>query len=162
MSDRILTFDGESPSADSIKALISHLQRPLVFTNGCFDILHRGHVTYLEEAAALGNSLVVGVNDDASVRGLDKGPERPINTLDDRMAVLAALRCVDAVIPFSDPTPIKLILAAEPDVLVKGGDWSPDRIVGATEVRARGGSVHSIPFRFERSTSQIVEKIRQS
>lgn len=162
MSGHILTFGGATPSADSIKSFVQTLRRPLVFTNGCFDILHRGHVTYLEEAAALGKSLVVGVNDDASVRGLDKGPERPINTLEDRMAVLAALRCVDAVIPFSDPTPIKLILAAEPDVLVKGGDWSPDSIVGATEVRARGGSVHSIPFQFERSTSQIVEKIRQS
>ena len=162
LSSRILPFAGETPSADSIDEFIAALPRPLVFTNGCFDILHRGHVTYLEEAAALGKSLVVGVNDDASVRGLDKGPERPINCLDDRMAVLAALRCVDAVMPFSDPTPIRLIEAARPDVLVKGGDWSPDKIVGAKEVRAWGGSVHSIPFRFDRSTSRVVKKIRGS
>ncbi len=162
MTNRVLGFGGATPSADEITRFVAALPRPLVFTNGCFDILHRGHVTYLEEAAGLGNSLVIGVNDDASVRGLGKGPERPINPLDDRMAVLAALRSVDAVIAFSDPTPINLILAIEPDVLVKGGDWTPENIVGAEEVRARGGKVHSIPFRFERSTSQVLEKIRRS
>lgn len=160
MTGRVLHVRGGTPSDREIIEFISRLSRPLVFTNGCFDILHRGHVTYLEEAAALGSSLVIGVNDDASVKGLDKGPERPINTLEDRMAVLAALRCVDAVIPFSEPTPIRLILAIRPDVLAKGGDWSRDRIVGASEVLALGGAVHSIPFRFQRSTSEVVEKIR--
>jgi rfaE bifunctional protein nucleotidyltransferase chain/domain len=155
-------FDPGNPvdGPDGIAEFVSDLPRPLVFTNGCFDLLHRGHVAYLEEAAALGRSLVVAVNDDASVRALDKGPERPINPLSDRMALLAALRPVDAVVPFSDPTPLSLILAIHPDVLVKGGDWPTDRIVGADAVRGWGGSVYSIPFRFQRSTSDLVKKIR--
>ena len=136
------------------------LPRPLVFTNGCFDLLHRGHVTYLEEARAQGGSLVVGVNSDASVRRLNKGPERPINPLEDRMAVLAALESVSLVVAFEEDTPRELILALRPDVLVKGGDWPVASIVGADVVSANGGRVLSIPFRFERSTTALVRAIR--
>lgn len=136
------------------------LPRPLVFTNGCFDILHRGHTTYLEEARALGASLVVGVNGDASVRRLNKGPERPINRLEDRMAILAALESVSLVLPFDEDTPLELILALRPDVLVKGGDWPVTAIVGASAVTAAGGRVVSIPFRFDRSTTALIRAIR--
>jgi rfaE bifunctional protein nucleotidyltransferase chain/domain len=136
------------------------LARPLVFTNGVFDILHRGHVTYLAEARALGASLVVALNSDASVRRLGKGDDRPINTLEDRMAVIAALESVALVTWFDEDTPIERILACKPDHLVKGGDWSVDKIVGAKEVASWGGKVHSIPFRHERSTTKLLAKIR--
>lgn len=136
------------------------LPRPLVFTNGCFDVLHRGHVTYLAQARALGASLIVGVNSDASVKRQGKGDDRPINTCQDRMAVLAALESVSLVIQFDEDTPLNLILACHPDVLVKGGDWKPANIVGSTDVLAWGGTVHSIPFRFERSTTALLKKIR--
>ncbi len=141
--------------------LADKLKRPLVFTNGCFDILHRGHTTYLEEARALGASLIVAVNSDASVRRLNKGPERPVNTLDDRMAVLAALESVSLVLPFEEDTPLSLILAVKPDTLVKGGDWPIATIVGADAVSARGGRIVSIPFRYDRSTTALVERIRR-
>ena len=140
--------------------LIGDLPRPLVFTNGCFDILHRGHVTYLEEAAALGNSLLVAVNSDDSVRRLNKGLERPINPLADRLAVLAALQSVDLVIPFDESTPLAVIKQVHPDILVKGGDWPLEQIVGATEVIQYGGEVHSIPFRYQRSTTDLIRRIR--
>jgi rfaE bifunctional protein nucleotidyltransferase chain/domain len=146
--------------AAQLPARIAALARPLVFTNGCFDILHRGHVAYLEEAAALGRSLVVGVNSDASVRRLDKGQGRPVNPLDDRMAILAALACVSLVVPFEQDTPLELIRLVRPDHLVKGGDWTPDKIVGADVVQGYGGRVHSIPFRFERSTTDLLRRIR--
>lgn len=136
------------------------LPRPLVFTNGCFDILHRGHATYLAQARALGASLVVGVNSDDSVRRQNKAPDRPVNPLADRMAVLAALESVSLVVPFDEDTPLNLILTLRPDVLVKGGDWPVDSIIGAREVRGWGGQVHSIPFAFERSTTSLIEKIR--
>jgi rfaE bifunctional protein nucleotidyltransferase chain/domain len=136
------------------------LPRPLVFTNGCFDILHRGHVTYLAQARALGASLLMGVNSDASVKRLGKGDDRPVNCLEDRMAVLAALECVSLVTWFDEDTPLKLILACTPDILVKGGDWTMDAIVGATEVLAWGGKVHSIPFLHARSTTALLAKIR--
>lgn len=148
--------------AAALEQRVATLPRPLVFTNGCFDILHRGHVTYLEEAAALGAALVVGVNTDASIKRLDKGTDRPINPLADRMALLAALESVALVVPFDEDTPLALIKRLRPDRLVKGGDWAPDRIVGAAEVRAWGGTVHSIPFRFERSTTALLRRIRQS
>ncbi|CAG0124937.1 D-glycero-beta-D-manno-heptose 1-phosphate adenylyltransferase [Rhodocyclaceae bacterium] len=137
------------------------LPRPLVFTNGCFDVLHRGHVTYLAQARALGAALVVGVNSDASVKRLEKGHDRPVNSQDDRMAVLAALQAVDLVVVFDEDTPLELILACRPDVLVKGGDWKPDAIVGAHEVQGWGGTVHSIPFLHERSTTALINKIRK-
>ncbi len=136
------------------------LPRPLVFTNGVFDILHRGHVTYLAEARALGHCLVVALNSDASVRRLGKGAERPVNGLEDRLAVLAALESVALVTWFEEDTPIERILACRPDHLVKGGDWPAERIVGAAEVLAWGGKVHSIPFRHDRSTSALLAKIR--
>ena len=139
---------------------IAALPRPLVFTNGVFDILHRGHVTYLAQARELGASLVVAANSDASARRLGKGEDRPINPLDDRMAVLAALQAVDLVTWFDEDTPLALILACRPDVLVKGGDWAPAAMVGAKEVAAWGGSVHSIPFQFERSTTATLNAIR--
>jgi rfaE bifunctional protein nucleotidyltransferase chain/domain len=138
----------------------SALPRPLVFTNGCFDVLHRGHVTYLAQARAFGAALIVGVNSDASVRLLGKGDDRPVNHQDDRMAVLAALESVSLVVPFDEDTPLNLILACKPDVLVKGGDWTPDKIVGGREVLGWGGSVHSIPFLHERSTTALLNKIR--
>lgn len=136
------------------------LPHPLVFTNGCFDVLHRGHVTYLAQARALGASLVVGVNSDASVKRLGKGDDRPVNLQEDRMAVLAALEAVSLVVLFDEDTPLELILACRPDVLVKGGDWTPDKIVGAREVQSWGGTVRSIPFVHERSTTALLKKIR--
>ena len=141
---------------------VAGLPRPVVFTNGCFDVLHRGHVTYLAQARALGASLVIGVNSDASVKRLDKGGDRPVNGEDDRMAVLAALESASLVVPFDEDTPLNLILACKPDVLVKGGDWAPDRIVGAKEVQSWGGTVHSIPFLHERSTTALLDRIRAS
>ena len=136
--------------------------RPLVFTNGCFDLLHRGHVTYLAQARALGGSLVVGVNSDASVRRQGKGTDRPINALDDRMAVLAALESVSLVTWFDEDTPLALILAVRPDILVKGGDWPVEQMVGAKEVASWGGRVHSIPFFHQRSTSDTLTRIREA
>lgn len=139
---------------------VAQLPHPRVFTNGCFDILHRGHVTYLAEARALGASLIVAVNSDASVKRQEKGDDRPINTLENRMALLAALESVSLVTWFDEDTPLDLILAVRPDVLVKGGDWTPDRIVGAAEVSGWGGSVHSIPFRHHTSTTALLQRIR--
>jgi rfaE bifunctional protein nucleotidyltransferase chain/domain len=136
------------------------LARPLVFTNGVFDILHRGHVTYLAEAAALGKSLVVALNADASARRLGKGEDRPINALEDRLAVIAALESVALVTWFDEDTPIERILACRPDHLVKGGDWSADKIVGAREVAGWGGKVHSIAFQHDRSTTKLLSRIR--
>jgi rfaE bifunctional protein nucleotidyltransferase chain/domain len=139
---------------------VAELPRPRVFTNGVFDLLHRGHVTYLAQARALGASLVVGVNADASVRRLGKGADRPINACADRMAVLAALEAVDRVVAFDEDTPLALILAMRPEILVKGGDWPVDRIVGADAVRGWGGSVHAIAFEHERSTTTTLARIR--
>ena len=139
---------------------VATLARPLVFTNGVFDILHRGHVTYLAEAGALGRSLVVALNSDESVRRLGKGDDRPINALADRVAVVAALESVALVTWFEEDTPLARILQCRPEHLVKGGDWAPDRIVGAAEVRGWGGEVHSIPFRHDRSTTHLLARIR--
>jgi rfaE bifunctional protein nucleotidyltransferase chain/domain len=145
-----------------LPARLKELARPLVFTNGVFDILHRGHVAYLARARALGASLLVALNTDASARRLDKGPDRPVNHLDDRCAVLAALQAVDLVTWFDEDTPLHLILLARPDVLAKGGDWAPDTIVGAEEVKSWGGSVHSIPFEHQRSTTALINRIRSA
>jgi rfaE bifunctional protein nucleotidyltransferase chain/domain len=133
-----------------------------VFTNGVFDLLHRGHATSLARARGLGASLLVALNDDASARRLGKGPGRPLNRLEDRAAVLAALESVSAVTWFAEDTPEALIRACRPDVLVKGGDWPLERIVGAPEVLARGGRVESIPFEHERSTSALVARILET
>ncbi|HMN04471.1 MAG TPA: D-glycero-beta-D-manno-heptose 1-phosphate adenylyltransferase [Flavobacteriales bacterium] len=132
----------------------------IVFTNGVFDILHNGHVTYLQQAAALGHRLVVGLNSDASVKRLGKGDDRPLNNQADRIRVLSALRCVDAVVIFDQDTPMELIQAIRPDVLVKGGDWTVDQIVGGEFVKKYGGEVHSLPLVEGRSTTALVEKIR--
>jgi D-beta-D-heptose 7-phosphate kinase/D-beta-D-heptose 1-phosphate adenosyltransferase len=131
----------------------------IVMTNGCFDILHTGHVAYLEEARTLGDRLIVAVNDDASVEGL-KGAGRPINTLEDRMSVLSGLAAVDWVVPFSEDTPAELIAEILPDVLVKGGDYAPDQIAGGKTVIDNGGRVEVLSFREGRSTSSIIESIR--
>ncbi len=153
-------FEAKICPPQALADRLAQLPRPLVFTNGCFDILHRGHVTYLAQARALGASLVVGVNSDASVRRQGKGEDRPINPEQDRMAVLAALESVSLVTLFEDDTPLALIRLVQPDVLVKGGDWPVERIVGATEVLARGGQVHSIPFLHVRSTTALLQHIR--
>lgn len=153
-------FERKFCQPTELSARCAQLPRPLVFTNGCFDILHRGHVTYLAQARALGASLVVALNTDASVKRLGKGEDRPINALEDRMALIAALQCVDLVTWFDEDTPIERILEARPDRLVKGGDWAPADIVGAAEVVSWGGSVHSIAFEHERSTTTLLKKIR--
>jgi rfaE bifunctional protein nucleotidyltransferase chain/domain len=153
-------FEAKIADPASFARRAAQLPRPLVFTNGVFDILHRGHVTYLAEARALGASLVVALNSDASVRRLGKGDDRPINVLADRSAVVAALESVALVTWFDEDTPLARILQCHPDHLVKGGDWSLDKIVGAAEVKGWGGQVHSIPFKHERSTTALLTKIR--
>ena len=132
----------------------------IVFTNGCFDILHRGHVEYLQEAAGLGERLIIGLNSDGSVRRLDKAADRPFNDQESRAKVIAGMRFVDAVVIFDQDTPLELIEALQPDVLVKGGDWKPEQIVGADVVKARGGEVRSLKLVDGFSTTNLVEKIR--
>jgi rfaE bifunctional protein nucleotidyltransferase chain/domain len=149
-----------APAALAVRIL--QLARPLVFTNGVFDILHRGHANYLAQARALGANLIVALNSDASVRRLGKGPDRPVNELADRMALVAALESVNLVTWFDDDTPLALIKISRADVLVKGGDWKPDKIVGAEEVKSWHGTVHSIPFVHERSTTATLNKIRKN
>lgn len=143
--------------------LVERYGRPrtesIVFTNGCFDILHRGHVTYLTQARALGDRLIVGLNDDASVRRL-KGAGRPVVSQDDRAFVLAALACVDAVTLFDEDTPAQLISALLPDVLVKGGDYAPGQVVGRDVVESHGGRLVLIPFLAGRSTTDILHRIQ--
>jgi D-glycero-beta-D-manno-heptose 1-phosphate adenylyltransferase len=139
---------------------IGALPRPLVFTNGVFDLLHRGHVTYLARARDLGAALLVALNADTSARRLGKPGERPVNALEDRLALVAALEPVSAVTWFDEDTPEDLIATVRPDVLVKGGDWPLERIVGAAGVLARGGRVVSIPFEHQRSTTGLLERIR--
>ena len=153
-------FEAKICDPAKLSARVLGLARPLVFTNGVFDILHRGHVSYLAEARALGGSLLVALNTDASVRRLGKGGDRPINALEDRLAVVAALESVALVTWFEEDTPIERILACRPERLVKGGDWSTDRIVGAKDVEGWGGTVHSIPFQHDRSTSKLLSRIR--
>jgi len=132
--------------------------RRVVFTNGCFDLLHRGHIRYLERARTLGDILVVAINSDASVRTL-KGPSRPVTTADERAEVLAALAAVDFVLIFDDLDPARVIHAVRPDVLVKGGDWPVSQIVGADFVRAQGGTVRSLPYVEGASTSALIGRI---
>jgi rfaE bifunctional protein nucleotidyltransferase chain/domain len=135
--------------------------RIVVFTNGCFDLLHPGHIQSLEQARALGDALVVGINSDASVREL-KGAGRPIFPELERAEILASFECVDAVVIFNQPTPREIIGALLPDVLVKGGDWPGDQIVGRAEVEAAGGHVVSIPVVQGYSTTEVLRKIRES
>ncbi len=134
----------------------------IVFTNGCFDLMHIGHTRYLQAAKALGDVLVVGVNSDVSVRTLDKAPDRPIVPEAQRAEVLAALGCVDFVVTFDESDPLQLITTVQPDVLVKGGDWAIDRIVGRELVEARGGVVKTIPLIPGLSTTGLLQRIRST
>jgi len=154
-------FEGKICEPEHLRGRVERLPKPRAFTNGVFDILHRGHVTYLAEARALGASLIVALNSDASAKRLGKGEDRPINTLRDRMAVVAALQSVDLVTWFEEDTPLALILACRPEVLVKGGDWKKEAIVGAREVESGGGRVFSIPFEYATSTSSLIERVRK-
>jgi rfaE bifunctional protein nucleotidyltransferase chain/domain len=153
-------FEQKICAPGDLSARVAGLPRPLVFTNGVFDLLHRGHVTYLAQARALGASLLVAANSDASARGLGKEAGRPVNALEDRLAVLAALEAVTLVTWFEEETPLGLILAVKPEVLAKGGDWKPEAIVGAKEVKSWGGTVHSIPLLPRHSTTALIERIR--
>jgi D-beta-D-heptose 7-phosphate kinase/D-beta-D-heptose 1-phosphate adenosyltransferase len=151
-------------SWSTLKRRLASLRRQgkrIVFTNGCFDLIHPGHVHYLRTARRLGDVLVVGVNSDRSVRRLDKGPGRPLVSEGARAEVLAALEMVDLVTIFDQETPAQLIELVRPDVLVKGGDWTPDRIVGADFVRARGGIVRSLPYRPGYSTTDLIRRSRE-
>ena len=150
----------------SPQACAEHIARaawpgPVVFTNGVFDILHRGHVTYLDEAAQLGGSLIVAVNSDASARRLGKGPDRPLNTAMDRASLLAALGCVTAVTIFDEDTPVEIIGLLRPDLIVKGGDYDMQTLPETKLVESWGGRAVAIPFEFARSTTALVTKIRQ-
>ncbi|MDP4835904.1 MAG: D-glycero-beta-D-manno-heptose 1-phosphate adenylyltransferase [Burkholderiales bacterium] len=146
---------------NNLEFQLRDVPRPYVFTNGVFDILHRGHVTYLAQARALGASLIVAINSDSSVRRLGKGDDRPINSTEDRMAVIAALECVDLVTSFEEDTPLNLINTIKPEILVKGGDWPVELIVGSAEVTSWGGKIFSIPFEYQTSTSKTIERIRK-
>jgi len=157
-----LQFEEKIKPPGSAAQWAASLARPLVFTNGVFDLLHRGHVTYLAQARAMGAALVVALNGDASARRLGKGDGRPVNTLEDRMALIAALAAVDAVTWFDEDTPAALIETLRPEVLVKGGDWPAEKIVGAVQTLARGGRVVSIPFEHQRSSTALLEKIRKA
>jgi len=136
------------------------VQGTLVFTNGVFDILHRGHIDYLLQARKLGDALIVGVNSDASARMLNKGPRRPFNKQEDRALLLSQLKPVDAVVIFDQPTPAELIELIQPDIVVKGGDYKPEEVVGKDTVEKRGGKVEIIPITLGYSTSSLVENIR--
>ena len=153
-------FEAKIVAPGDLAARLAQLPRPLVFTNGCFDILHRGHVTLLAQARALGQAMVVALNTDESVKRLGKGDDRPVNALADRLAVIAALECVTLVTWFDEDTPLERILECRPDVLVKGGDWPVDKIVGNVEVAGWGGRTVSIPFIHQKSTTALLEKIR--
>ena len=155
-------FENKIVAPDALPGRLAAQPRPLAFTNGVFDVLHRGHATYLAQSRALGASLIVALNSDASVKRLGKGDDRPVNALADRMALVAALESVSLVTWFEEDTPLGLIQTCRPDVLVKGGDWPAEKIVGAAEVLGRGGIVKSIPFQFERSTTSLLTRIRNS
>jgi rfaE bifunctional protein nucleotidyltransferase chain/domain len=157
LADKIMPFE----ELRQIVAARQAAGQTIVFTNGCFDILHAGHVDLLEEAAREGDILVVALNSDDSVRGL-KGPERPVNPQQQRARVLAALAVVDYVVLFDDPDPGHLITGLLPDVLVKGGDWSPETIIGADVVQASGGRIATIPLKYGASTTDIIKKVRKN
>lgn len=159
-TDLALPFERKLVRSDDLHSRVARLPRPLIFTNGVFDIVHRGHVTVLAQARALGASLVVGLNTDASVRRLGKGSDRPVNPEDDRGAVLAALESTDLVALFDEDTPYRLIEAIRPDVIVKGGDYDMDTLDESRLVRGWGGSAVAIPFVHDRSTTATLRKIR--
>ncbi len=154
-------FESKIIAPAQLAGQVRTLPSPLVFTNGCFDILHRGHVTLLAEARVLGAALIVALNSDASVRRLGKGIDRPVNNLPDRLAVIAALESVTLVTWFEEDTPLQRILDCRPDILVKGGDWPVDQIVGNREVSGWGGRVLSLPFVHQTSTTALLDKIRR-
>lgn len=156
------SFESKVCASAELEARIAELPRPLVFTNGVFDILHRGHASYLAQARALGASLVVGVNSDASVKMLGKGDDRPINTEADRQALLAALESVDLAVLFTEQTPVNLIAKIHPDIYVKGGDYEIDTLEETRLVKTWGGKAVAIPFLYERSTTTLLGKIRTS
>ena len=156
MSVKVMTRDQLLPLLQQARTQGKHI----VFTNGCFDLMHIGHTRYLQAAKTLGDVLVVGVNSDASVRSLNKAPDRPIVSEAQRAEVVAALGCVDYVILFNEPDPQSLIAALQPDVLVKGGDWPVERIVGREIVEARGGVVKTIPLVPDMSTTSLIQRIR--
>ena len=145
--------------AASFARTLQSAGRRVVFTNGVFDILHPGHLRYLQQARALGEALIIGLNSDASVKR-NKGPERPINPENERAEILEALACVDGVVVFDEETPAEIIRAIQPDILVKGADWAADAIVGRDTVEARGGTVVRIPVEPGHSTTAIIQKIR--
>ncbi|HTI17075.1 MAG TPA: D-glycero-beta-D-manno-heptose 1-phosphate adenylyltransferase [Trinickia sp.] len=153
-------FERKIITREALAAHRASMAAPVVFTNGVFDILHRGHVTYLAQARALGACLIVGVNSDTSVRMLGKGDDRPINCDEDRMALLAALECVDWVVRFEEKTPVDLIAALRPDILVKGGDYDMDALPESALVRSWGGRALAIAFEHERSTTALLKKVR--
>lgn len=153
-------FEQKITSRSALAGRVARLPKPVVMTNGVFDILHRGHVTYLAQAAALGGSLVVAVNTDASVRRLGKGADRPLNTCADRMAVLAALQSVSLVVEFDEDTATEAVLEAHPDIYVKGGDYALDAIPEGRAVLAYGGQVAAIGFAHDRSTTQLLSRVR--
>lgn len=155
-------FERKIVARAQLAARRASLPGPVVFTNGVFDILHRGHVTYLADAKALGACLIVGVNSDASVRTLGKGDDRPINGEADRMALLAALESVDWVVLFEESTPVELIGELRPDVLVKGGDYDMDVLPESALVRGWGGEARAIPFEHQRSTTALLKKVRSA
>ena len=157
MTDKITTTH---PLSDILQDRQRKGER-VVFTNGCFDLLHIRHIRYLQSARALGDLLVVAVNSDESVRSLAKGLRRPLTPMDQRIEVLAALTCVDYVVSFDESTPLQIIKTLQPDVLVKGGDWPLDQIVGREMVEKRGGMVKSIPLTPDVSTSLIIERIQK-
>lgn len=154
------SFESKVCSLEDLDARIAALPRPLVFTNGVFDILHRGHASYLAQARELGASLVVGVNSDASVKMLGKGDDRPINTEADRQALLAALESVDLAVLFTEQTPVNLIAKIRPDIYVKGGDYEIDTLEETRLVKTWGGKAIAIPFLHDRSTTTLLGKIR--
>jgi rfaE bifunctional protein nucleotidyltransferase chain/domain len=154
------SFESKVCPVGELEARIAALPRPLVFTNGVFDILHRGHASYLAQARALGASLVVGVNSDTSVKMLGKGDDRPINTEADRQALLAALSSVDMTVLFVEQTPVNLIAKIHPDIYVKGGDYDIDSLEETRLVKTWGGKAIAIPFLYERSTTALLGKIR--
>ncbi|MEA9600021.1 D-glycero-beta-D-manno-heptose 1-phosphate adenylyltransferase [Polynucleobacter sp. AP-Sanab-80-C2] len=154
------SFESKVCLAEQLEARIAKLPRPLVFTNGVFDILHRGHASYLSQARSLGASLVVGVNSDASVKMLGKGDDRPINSESDRQALLAALESVDMAVLFTEQTPVNLIEKIRPDIYVKGGDYEINTLAETQLVKTWGGKAIAIPFLYERSTTSLLGKIR--
>ncbi len=159
-TDLALPFERKLLGDDDLKTRVAHLPRPLIFTNGAFDVLHRGHVTILAQCRAMGASLVVGLNTDASVRRLGKGSDRPVNGEADRLTLVAALESVDLVVLFDDDTPYRLIVAIRPDVIVKGGDYDMDTLEESRLVRSWGGSAVAIPFVHARSTTATLARIR--